>query len=171
MPEPFSEAGVSTTRAPRKRSSLRRSTRVTARGLDHGLPGLQHARLFRALDDGARHAVLDRAHRVERLDFHVNVDGRRCQLVHPDQGGVADRLENVPVACHWSSQQMCVGAGAFSKAGVGTGVEIHEISGRNAASENSTVTSTLAPTVRGSSLRTPAAPAAGPSLSDKERAT
>ena len=103
MPMPRSAAGVSTTLAPRKRISLRRSTlnglrhgddqRIALRGahhrkpdagvaagrLDHGLAGLELARLLRRLDHAEREAILHRAERIERLDLDVEVHVRRAR--------------------------------------------------------------------------------------------
>ena len=63
-------------------------------------PGFSSPRLLGALDDGARHAVLDRAHRIERLDLDVDVHARRRELAEPHERRVADRLEDVVVAGH-----------------------------------------------------------------------
>jgi hypothetical protein len=65
--------------------------------LDHGLTGLQRASTFGVLDDRARHPVLDRTQRVERFELDVDLDTGRCQLVEPDQRGVADGLQDVVV--------------------------------------------------------------------------
>ena len=97
MPLPFSAAGVSTTLAPRKRISRRRSTLkfsamdddqriavlrahhgeadagVAAGRLDDGLPGAERAAALGRLDDAERQAVLDRAHRVEGLELGVEL--------------------------------------------------------------------------------------------------
>src|SRR5690606_23278116 len=73
---------------------------VAARRLDDGLPGGELAGLLGALDDGARHAVLDRAHRIEGLDLDPDVDAGRRELPEPDERRTADRLEYVFVACH-----------------------------------------------------------------------
>ena len=105
MPVPRSAAGVSTTFAPRKRISLRRSTLkrlghrdderiallrahhrepdagVAARRLDHGLAGLELAAALGVFDDAEREAVLHRAERVERLDLDVQVDAGGASLL------------------------------------------------------------------------------------------
>ena len=42
-------------------------------------PGRSAPRALRVLDDAEREPVLDRAHRVERLDLDVDVDVRRAR--------------------------------------------------------------------------------------------
>src|SRR5690606_31664681 len=73
---------------------------VAARRLDDGLAGRKLAGLLRALDHGERHPVLDRAHRVEGLDLHVDVHARRGQLAELNERRVADRRENVVETGH-----------------------------------------------------------------------
>ena len=64
---------------------------VAAGGLDHRLPRAQRAAPLGVLDDPEREPVLDRAHRVERLDLDVEVDVRRRELVQPHDRRAADR--------------------------------------------------------------------------------
>ena len=74
---------------------------VAAGGLDHGLAGLQFARLLRRLDDAERQAVLHRAQRIEGLDLDVEVDARGRQPVDLHDRRVADRLQDALIfACH-----------------------------------------------------------------------
>ena len=66
-------------------------------------PGLSAPRALGVLDDGARHAVLDRAHRVEGLELDVDVDARRRELVEAHHRRVADGVEDVVVTGHGCS--------------------------------------------------------------------
>ena len=70
--------------------------------LDHGLPGLELAGLFRGLDDAERQAILDRAERIEGLDLDEQVDAFRRQLVDLDHRRVADGFKNVCEFGHYS---------------------------------------------------------------------
>ena len=66
---------------------------VAARRLDDGLAGLELAGLLRRLDDPQSQTVLDRAQRVEGLDFHIEVDPVRGEAVDPDDRRVSDCLQ------------------------------------------------------------------------------
>jgi hypothetical protein len=74
--------------------------------LDHGLARLQHAAALGVLDHGAGHAVLDRAEGVERFDLDPDLDAFGREPVEADQGGVADRLQDVVVAGHGAVLRM-----------------------------------------------------------------
>ena len=66
---------------------------VAARRLDDRLAGLEFAGSFRRLDHAERQTVLDRAQRVEGLDFHVEIHPLRGEAVDPHDRRVSDRLQ------------------------------------------------------------------------------
>ena len=124
MPVPFSDAGVRITRAPRKRISRRRSTLkfsaiVTTSGYPFAAqtmaspmpvlplvasitvwPGFSVPVAFGRLDHPERQPVLDRAHRVERLELGVELDAGRRQPVQPHHRRAADGREDAVVQGH-----------------------------------------------------------------------
>ena len=61
---------------------------------DYGLPGFESTAALGILYDTQGQAILDRAHRVERFDFDVDIDILWSQVIDPDHGRIADRLEN-----------------------------------------------------------------------------
>ena len=63
-------------------------------------PGLSSPGLLRRLDHAERQSVLDRAQRVERLDFHIEVDAVRSEAVDPDDRRVSDCLQNALKSRH-----------------------------------------------------------------------
>ena len=54
-------------------------------------PGFERAAALGVLDDAEREPVLDRAHRIERLDLDVELDVRRRELVDAHDRRAADR--------------------------------------------------------------------------------
>ena len=68
---------------------------IAAGGFDNGLARLQCTGLFRVFDDAEREAILDRTHRVEGLDFDVQVDAFRCELVEADDWRPTDGLQDI----------------------------------------------------------------------------
>ncbi len=72
--------------------------RIAAGRLDHGLPRAERAAPLGIFDDAQREAVLDRAHRVEGLDLHVQIDVVGRDLVQSHDRRSADGFENIVVA-------------------------------------------------------------------------
>ena len=78
-------------------------------------PGLSGPSTFGVLDDAEGEAILHRSERVERLDLDVEVDARGSELGDFDDGGIADRLEDVREFsqwCHRSKRWARVSGGA-----------------------------------------------------------
>src|ERR1700733_16274309 len=83
---------------------------VAARRLDDRLSGLGLAGLLRRLDDAKRQAVLDRAQRVERLDFYIEVDANRGEAVDPDNRRMSNGFQNALKSRHPNPPVVSCGA-------------------------------------------------------------
>ena len=86
---------------------------IAAGRFDHRLAGLQRTAPLRRLDDAERQPVLDRAERVEGLDFHEQLHAGRRELFDLHDGRAPDRLQDVgePSAHVSRSQSVAPGAG------------------------------------------------------------
>lgn len=83
-----------------ERVALRRAdhreadARVATGRLDDRLPRLQQSLALGVFDHTERESILDRAHRVEGFELHVQIHVRGRQPVQPRDGRVPDRLED-----------------------------------------------------------------------------
>jgi hypothetical protein len=68
--------------------------RVAAGGFDHRLAGPKLAAPLGVLDHPEGHPILDRAHGIERLDLHPDVDVRRRERAEAHHRGATDGIED-----------------------------------------------------------------------------
>ena len=71
---------------------------VAAGCLDDGLTGFEFAGALGVLDHAERQTILDRTEWIECLNFDEQVDPGGRKPVYPDNGSVADRLQNVGIS-------------------------------------------------------------------------
>ena len=70
---------------------------IAGRRLDDRLARAQLAASFRRLDHAEREPVLDRAHRVEGLELHVDVNAVGREAIEADDRRAADGLEDIAI--------------------------------------------------------------------------